>query len=566
MRLGAQIGISLFAALIARSFFWAFRERHLFWGDGLPLSIDVPKGLAFHPDEPLTVYLHHLLYRLGGGHWSGATAVAMGSTLAGMVFVGLGTFWFLRRGRDSWACALAAAVFFAQGFMALFYGHVENYSYLAVALLVFFVSGVDFLEGRGGPYVPIAAALLAYALHILGGLTLLPAAVLIAYGLANRERRRETVFAVIGALLVAAIASRAAAGLYVPNGRTPLDGVISGAARVFGNARDMQASELFSWRHWRNAWSQWNLVGPLTVVWLGLVALLLGRGARSPVGWFFLAGSAALLGPSVITGEGNLGAARNWDLFAAPALVAPLAGITLLLERLETGQARRLMLALLAASLFHTVPWIGLNTSVEGTIARVQRLPLTNGRGEIMIGTHYLNDGRLDLAEEWFRRGLERDNENANAQSGLGVTLAREGRLVEALPPMIAATQLRPGVVTYQDDLISLFLALQRWQQAAAVLHDRLAEQPTDVDSWEMLANCHERAGDADGAVSVLEEGCRMCPSERTLTRSLGDAYELAVVQHGKRSEWPQAKNQLDRFAAAFPEDPRVARLRQGLP
>src|SRR5262249_14390325 len=208
--------------------------------DALPLSIDIPKGQAFHPDEPLTMYLHHLLYRLGGGQWSGATAVAMGSTLAGMLFVGLALFWFLRRGRDLWACALAAAVFFAQGFMVLFYGHVENYSYLAVALLVFFVSGVDFLEGRGGPYVPMAAAVVAYALHILGGLTLIPAAVLVAYGLTNPRRRRDTVIALIGALLVVVIASRAAAGLYVPNGRTPLDGIVSGAARVFGNARDMQ--------------------------------------------------------------------------------------------------------------------------------------------------------------------------------------------------------------------------------------------------------------------------------------------------------------------------------------
>src|SRR5262249_55200789 len=41
LKLGAQIGISIFAALIARFLFWAYRERHLFWGDALPLSIDI---------------------------------------------------------------------------------------------------------------------------------------------------------------------------------------------------------------------------------------------------------------------------------------------------------------------------------------------------------------------------------------------------------------------------------------------------------------------------------------------------------------------------------------------
>ena len=38
------------------------------------------------------------------------------------------------------------------------------------------------------------------------------------------------------------------------------------------------------------------------------------------------------------------------------------------------------------------------------------------------------------------------------------------------------------------------------------------------------------------------------------------------VVQHGKLREWSEGQNQLDRFAAAFPEDRRIERLRQGLP
>jgi hypothetical protein len=42
------------AALTSGVLFWVFRDRHLFWGDALPLSINIPKGQAFHPDEPLT--------------------------------------------------------------------------------------------------------------------------------------------------------------------------------------------------------------------------------------------------------------------------------------------------------------------------------------------------------------------------------------------------------------------------------------------------------------------------------------------------------------------------------
>src|SRR5262249_12703838 len=42
--------------------FWLLRERHLFWGDALPLSINVPQGQAFHADEPLTLWIQHALW------------------------------------------------------------------------------------------------------------------------------------------------------------------------------------------------------------------------------------------------------------------------------------------------------------------------------------------------------------------------------------------------------------------------------------------------------------------------------------------------------------------------
>lgn len=558
--------LATFAALLAGVSFWVFRERHLFWGDALPLSIDVPRGQAFHPDEPLTMYLHHLLYRMGGGRWSGASAVAIGSALAGTLFTGVAVFWFARRGRDAWATGIAVLALLSQGFMALFYGHVENYSYLAVALLVFFVSGVDFLEGRGGPYVPLAAAACAYALHILGGLTIVPAALLIAFGLKDLRRRTATAIAALAALIVLALGAKLAAGLYATN-RSPLDGLLSGAARVLGNTKDMRPSVLLSARHWANVWSQFNLVGPLSLVWIVLVTAVLGwRGLKSPTTLFFLAGTAALLGPYLLIGEGNLGAARNWDLFAAPALIPPLAGLTLLLDRLDAPRARRLMIALLAASLFHTAPWILLNTNIQRTIDRISHLPLTGGRGEEMIGTYYLNDGKLELAEHWFRLGLERDFDNVNGQSGLGLALARQGKLEDAVGPMIAATRLRPGLAEYQDDLISLFLALQRWEEAAAVLQERVAFEPHNVASWRLLSSCRARAGDPDGAVAALEAGCRALPLEPTLQGALADAYEWAIVQHARHHDWPRAQAELDRFAAAFPDDPRIARLRQGIP
>src|SRR6266542_186615 len=86
------------AGAVAAITFWLVRERHLYWGDALPLSINVPAGQAFHADEPLTLWLHHVLYTSGGGRWSAVAAIAAASGVAGGLWVALHARGFLRSG------------------------------------------------------------------------------------------------------------------------------------------------------------------------------------------------------------------------------------------------------------------------------------------------------------------------------------------------------------------------------------------------------------------------------------------------------------------------------------
>lgn len=540
--------------------FWLLRERHLFWGDALPLTIDLPKGETFHPNEPLTMAVHHLIYRLGGGHWSAATAVAIGSVVAGMTFVGWSAGWFTRRFRDPLVAAIACAILLAQGFVTLFFGHVEDYSYVAVALLVFFTTGIDFLEGRRGLLVPLLIAILATAFHILGGLTLIPAAVLMVVGLRDPARRKNTIWSVATSAALIVVVGIAVAGLYP--GHAPWAGLFSVAGKVLSRSGTLRMESWDSGQHWANVWSQFQLLGPLSLPWLAIVLVMLAtswfRDARA---WFLALGAAALLGPRLMIGEGALGAARDWDIFAGPAMVAPLAGLVLLGAALGNGRSRKLFVALLAVSLFHTVPWIAINTDVDRTMERIARLPLTNGRGETMIGMYHLNRGDVVQAEQWFRRAIERDPLNCNSQSGLGLALARQNRIAEAVGPMSVAVRLRPTVITFKDDLITALLSLERWSDAADVLRDRLVREPSHAPSWMMLAECRSRAGDDLGSITVLETASRWVGSDPGVHGALAEAYERTIVAYAKQGEFDRARVLFARFVVAFPGDPRVARL-----
>jgi Flp pilus assembly protein TadD len=553
-------------AVLAAAVFWQFRIRHLFWGDALPLSILIPQGQAFHRDEPLSLALHQAIYQLGQGRWSGATAVAIGSTLAGAAFAGWATHWFGRLTRDRWATGLAVVVLVFQGYAPLWFGYVENYSYLALALLLFCTTGVDAIEGRGPTWAPLLAAAAAFGFHLIGGLTVVPAAILVARRAREPRGRRELAltllaFAVAGLLAAWILAQRL--GADSPFSRFP-----ALARAVLTDARAITPSFLFSPRHLRDVWSEFVLLGPLSAP---LVALLVGGLAgRLPAGRtaalaFAVAGSVAFVVPSLLTGDGNLGPARNWDLFAAPGVVVAFTGVLALLLGTDRAQARRLLLAVAAVSLFHALPWVALNASFERTVARVLVLPLGLGRNAMMLGTHHLNAGEHDQAARWFARAVAEDSLNANSQSGLGVSLARRGAYGAALGPMEAAVRLRPNVAQYRKDLGALLLTLDQCARAVAEWEAARGLEPGAAGNWAGLAFALRCAGEPERAVAAAEEGLRRFPEDGALRAELAAAYDRWVATLGAQGRLAEARSALAAFAARFPADPRVAVLRRAL-
>src|SRR5262249_34964146 len=153
--------------------------------------------------------------------------------------------------------------------------------------------------------------------HLLGALAL-PAAVLIAiHGLLREARRAEMLVTVLATAAVAALAAWAARGLYAD--ASPLGQLASGVTRVLRQPRDMQAAVLFTWRHAGDLWSHVVQMGPLSLVVAAALATALPSRAwlATPAGRFLGVAALTLYAPAFLIGEGNLGAARNWDLFAA---------------------------------------------------------------------------------------------------------------------------------------------------------------------------------------------------------------------------------------------------------
>jgi tetratricopeptide (TPR) repeat protein len=543
------------AGLVAATTFWLVRERHLYWGDALPLSIDIPAGHRFHPDEPLTLWLQHAAWAAGGGRWSAVQAIAAASAVAGGVWVAFHARAFARAGFG--AALVATLAIASQGAAAIFHGHVENYAYVAVCFAAFAWSGVDYLEGRGPAWPPFAALLLGFAFHLLGALALPSALLLAAHGLARRERRVEMLGALAGLVLVAGAIAWAVRGLY-PGG-SPFAQLASGVMRVLAQPRDMQAGVFLSARHLADVWGHVVQMGPLSIVAVAaLVALRPMRDAlASPSGRFLALAAVTLYGPVLLIGAGNLGAARNWDLFAAPATVVPLVALRAMLA-LPPAPRQRLLLAALAASLAQDIPWTALNMSREATEARVAALPLGGGRSQAMLGTAALNDGDLPRAERWFAASLAEDSLNVNALSGLGVARARAGQLDQAEPLLARVVELKPGTAQYHRDLATLYMRTRRWSAASAQWQAALPLEPHARESWLGLASSLAQAGRPDSSVYALLAAREALPADPEIARALADACAMWVASAGEKGDRAEFARAWTVFSTRFPDDDRV--------
>jgi hypothetical protein len=547
---------------IAAAVFWLVRERHLYWGDALPLSIQVPAGQRFHPDEPLTLWFHHAAWALGGGRWSAVQAIAAASAVAGGVWVALHARSFARTpgpvGSSAAGPALLATLAIAsQGAAAIFHGHVENYAYVAVCLAAFAWTGVDYLERRGPAWPPFAALFASYAFHLLGALALPAAAVLVWHGLTRHDRRREMLATLAVLALATAAVSWAVRGLYP--GASPFAQLADGVMKVVQQPRDMQAGVFFSARHLADAWSHVVQMGPLSLV--AVVLLVVARPLRGTLagasGRFLAVAAITLYAPALLTGAGNLGAARNWDLFAAPATVLPLFALRALLA-LGAGRAGP-PAARGPCQLARAGP--AVDRAQHGSRRdRGARRGAAPGRRPLRGDARHRGlECRRPAARRTLVRGVARGGLAQRQRAERPRARARTRRSTRRGG---AAARSRGGVEAGDGAVPS---------RSRHALH---AHRALGAGRRRMAGGAAARADRARGVARALGGAGRVgpprqlglrtarrgeaLPADRAIAQALADACALWVASAGERGDRAEFAHAWAVFASRFPDDPRV--------
>ncbi len=556
---GSRPLTALVTGAAAGLWFWLLRSRQDLLGDAVPLIRDLPHGLAHHPRQPLTQALQQGLYRWLSPLWStggdgglaphelAARTVALGSVLCGIAFV------FLVRPfarelaavaapsageerEDGATSAWFAALLLTQGWTLLFYGYLENYTFVALALAAHATATLAWLRGRLGLWPSALLLATATALHVASVLALPAWLAVVAWRLARTARRGPVLRD-----LAVGLAFTAALGGWLQH-RAGDYSWAGAVGRVLGLAREDQGGGqglryLLSLVHLNDWWNEQVLLGPISALAL-LVALLvwvLRRPTRPRIGlvYLWLAGASVAAAHFGIS-EPALGYARDWDLFAPSAILVTAAALATIGSLLAGPVRPRVLALLLLLSVWHTGTWIALNTSAERSAARFADLPLGLGRTEVVLGNWHLRRGRPQEAERWFRRALLRNPLNNNACALLAALRARAGDFDRASEWMERAVEIRPRKPEYRQRLVALYDEAQRPQDAVEALRDWLRLDPGSAERWWELARREHALGRPEQAREALTRArSLMLDRWQQGTRSAEDALRLGDLAAG---------------------------------
>ena len=517
--------------------FWLLRARHTLLGDGNVIVLTLPEGGRIHERAPLAGYVCHLMYRFVRAVFpdlasadAAQRAVALGSVIAGMLLVP--TLWGLSteihrlgspaahagatgklRGRGASStspCGGEVALFFAllisQGYLQLVCGYVEGYAWLLLLVAAYLWVSLRYLTGGTPLFWPGVVGVLALSFHLSGGMVLPSFGLLAAFGLARAETRRSTARDLL--LLAGASAGILLFLYFLGGGYSLLRTFVDVARQAVLGSDEPGTGYLRSWKHVADFVNEQLLIGPLGL-WLFLPMMghaLKSRAHRSPVVAYLLFLGLTFLGASWVARDSNLGYARNWDLLAVGGLVFSAAALGMYMHAKPALPRAWILLWMLAMSLYHTAPWIALNTSEERSLARMKALPLGLGRTELVVGSWYLREGQRDQARSWLERSVASFAYNVSACNLLGNIYMLDGTPGKAVPLFDTAVRLRPSDMTYRRKLVQALVAARN--PAAAATHcDVLARSGAmRAEDCMRCGNALRAAGQPDRAAQVFQQ------------------------------------------------------------
>ena len=506
-----------------------------------------------------------------------------------------------KNGDFSHSIALMAAGL-AGGCTVLFFGHLELYTWPLACLLWLLAAAIDHVNGKASAVVVWAWSVVTLAMEMMFFPTIL-VIVLMLIARKKRFKDQDKTFAFglsFGKVTLGLVCCSFAAGLFF----TLVPGVGS-FAPICPNTRIPYS--VLSGGHLIDLFNLCFLVAPLlpTVLCLYFVCRKNPATAALERGEKLLSVSVLSLFLVTFWIDTELGALRDWDLLSFFGFPASVLSAILIIRTCPRRQTRGILTGLsICSALVIVAPHVAERTKLEKVVARLDPMVWTD--------VHYQQDyqkayrgipwavgvmtraNRADLAEKYFRRGLQADSTCDLCWFNLGELFMERGDLDSAVVRLGAAVRISPDTPVY---LATYAWTLQRLKQrdklepllpqlaaletdnsealsaAAVVLGNegklssalRLLRaerqlQPWDFTVLENLGMVFAGLGPPDSAIYYLQ---KCIPREPEARRE--QLFGVLVQEQIKGQHLEEAQASLTEFRREFPNDTTISQLQSYL-
>jgi tetratricopeptide (TPR) repeat protein len=137
------------------------------------------------------------------------------------------------------------------------------------------------------------------------------------------------------------------------------------------------------------------------------------------------------------------------------------------------------------------------------------------------LGLGLAMNGKLDDAIPHFRKALVYDPDHVNARSNLSHALALQGRLDEAIGQCEQVLRRSPHHPAANNVLGFALLKQERWDEAVAHLREALQYEPNNAEAHYNLGQALAALGQRDEAIAHFKEALRLAPNYRDTREQL---------------------------------------------
>ena len=535
-----HIGSVLVALLSLLAFLYLRSAAHLL-GDGQLLSRELGASIWQQVPRldraPLTFWLVESLNDLAASiGWSAEGTYRACSYTSGLIYVVLSFRIARAAGPDATARTIVLGFLLTPGFIQLFFGYVENYPLLLSGILLYLLLSLLVIKGRQALWVPSALLGALVPLHFAAA-ALAPSLLV----LAELQRRSSSgvprvAFSLSAARILAQLVVAPLAALLV-FGLIQFD--------IFGYLTDLRGSHflplasdpgnpdrygLFSAVHLFDVLNQLLLVAPAALITLALA----WRSARSsdPYRTFLLAAAAF---PLFFTFAANpeIGAFRDWDVFAFAGLPLTLWSALILIDRIpDRGQLCHAGLLICGTALLHSVSWVSVNAYAAPAEARFAHLLRhchlsrhARAYGWETLGIRYYREREPVRAIQAYEEAISANPDNARYHSNLGNLHLALGHFDAALDAHSQALRLAPDLGQTHLNMGAVYYRMGRFGDAVGHYRQATTVKPDYAEAFYGLGTSCNRLGRSEEAIKHYQRAVELDPTHARAYVSMADAY-----------------------------------------